>query len=169
LAVVYCEPPGGGGGRVEIGWGWSRGADLNTSDSTEKSNGQNPLDIAVCVTNALELLRGQNFENCPRSDPRATGHAKHEQNYLEFFISNRVHAPFGSGHPGLPWKPMPVLLLLSGFSVTTNGRWEAVDPPGARTFTRRLVNALLRVAQVVIDLSLTHRHPGRSYFSLCGI
>jgi hypothetical protein len=32
-----------------------------TSDSTDKSNGQNPLDIAV--TNALELLRGQNFEN----------------------------------------------------------------------------------------------------------
>jgi hypothetical protein len=32
-----------------------------TSDSTDKFNGQNPLDIAV--TNALELLRGQNFEN----------------------------------------------------------------------------------------------------------
>jgi hypothetical protein len=32
-----------------------------TSDSTDKSNGQNLLDIAV--TNALELLRGQNFEN----------------------------------------------------------------------------------------------------------
>jgi hypothetical protein len=32
-----------------------------TSDSTDKLNGQNPLDIAV--TNALELLRGQNFEN----------------------------------------------------------------------------------------------------------
>jgi hypothetical protein len=31
------------------------------SDSTDKSNGQNPLDIAI--TNALELLRGQNFEN----------------------------------------------------------------------------------------------------------
>jgi hypothetical protein len=32
-----------------------------TSDSTDKSNGQNPFDIAI--TNALELLRGQNFEN----------------------------------------------------------------------------------------------------------
>jgi hypothetical protein len=32
-----------------------------TSDSTDKCNGQNLLDIAV--TNALELLRGQNFEN----------------------------------------------------------------------------------------------------------
>jgi hypothetical protein len=32
-----------------------------TSDSTDKFNGQNPLDIAI--TNALELLRGQNFEN----------------------------------------------------------------------------------------------------------
>jgi hypothetical protein len=32
-----------------------------TSDSTGKCNGQNLLDIAV--TNALELLRGQNFEN----------------------------------------------------------------------------------------------------------
>jgi hypothetical protein len=32
-----------------------------TSDSTDKYNGQNLLDIAV--TNALELLRGQNFEN----------------------------------------------------------------------------------------------------------
>jgi hypothetical protein len=32
-----------------------------TSDSTEKFNGQNPLNIAV--TNALEFLRGQNFEN----------------------------------------------------------------------------------------------------------
>jgi hypothetical protein len=32
-----------------------------TSGSTEKFNGQNPLDIAV--TNALGLLRGQNFEN----------------------------------------------------------------------------------------------------------
>jgi hypothetical protein len=32
-----------------------------TSDSTHKRNGPNPLDIAV--TNALELLRGQNFEN----------------------------------------------------------------------------------------------------------
>ena len=32
-----------------------------TIDSTDKLNGQNPLDIAV--TNALELLRGQNFEN----------------------------------------------------------------------------------------------------------
>jgi hypothetical protein len=32
-----------------------------TSDSTDKFNGQNPLDIAVA--NALELLRGQNFEN----------------------------------------------------------------------------------------------------------
>jgi hypothetical protein len=30
-----------------------------TSDSTDKCNGQNLLDIAV--TNALELLRGQNF------------------------------------------------------------------------------------------------------------
>jgi hypothetical protein len=32
-----------------------------TSESTEKFNGQNLLDIAV--TNALELARGQNFEN----------------------------------------------------------------------------------------------------------
>jgi hypothetical protein len=32
-----------------------------TSDSTDKFNGQNLLDIAV--TNALEILRGQNFEN----------------------------------------------------------------------------------------------------------
>jgi hypothetical protein len=32
-----------------------------TSDSTDKFNGQNPSDIAI--TNALELLRGQNFEN----------------------------------------------------------------------------------------------------------
>jgi hypothetical protein len=32
-----------------------------TSDSTDKFNCQNLLDIAV--TNALELLRGQNFEN----------------------------------------------------------------------------------------------------------
>ena len=32
-----------------------------TSDPTDKSNGQNLLGIAV--TNALELLRGQNFEN----------------------------------------------------------------------------------------------------------
>jgi hypothetical protein len=32
-----------------------------TSDSTDKCNSQNLLDIAV--TNALELLRGQNFEN----------------------------------------------------------------------------------------------------------
>jgi hypothetical protein len=32
-----------------------------TSDSTDKFDGQNLLDIAV--TNALELLRGQNFEN----------------------------------------------------------------------------------------------------------
>jgi hypothetical protein len=32
-----------------------------TSDSTDKCNGQNLLDIDV--TNALELLRGQNFEN----------------------------------------------------------------------------------------------------------
>jgi hypothetical protein len=31
-----------------------------TSDSTDKFNGQNLLDIAI--TNALELLRGQNFE-----------------------------------------------------------------------------------------------------------
>jgi hypothetical protein len=41
-----------------------------TSESTEKFNGKNPLDIAI--TNALELLRGQNFENIPRGDPRAT-------------------------------------------------------------------------------------------------
>jgi hypothetical protein len=32
-----------------------------TSDSTDKFNGQNPIDIAI--TNAIELLRGQNFEN----------------------------------------------------------------------------------------------------------
>jgi hypothetical protein len=32
-----------------------------TSDSTDKCNGQNLVDIAV--TNALELIRGQNFEN----------------------------------------------------------------------------------------------------------
>jgi hypothetical protein len=32
-----------------------------TSNSTEKLNGQNPLGIAIA--NALELLRGQNFEN----------------------------------------------------------------------------------------------------------
>jgi hypothetical protein len=31
------------------------------SSSTDKFNGQNPLDIAV--KNVLELLRGQNFEN----------------------------------------------------------------------------------------------------------
>jgi hypothetical protein len=50
-----------------------------TSDSTDKFNGQNPLDIAVA--NALELLRGQNFENGPRGDPRATRHAsKYEKN-----------------------------------------------------------------------------------------
>jgi hypothetical protein len=50
-----------------------------TSDSTDEFNDQNPLDIAV--TNALELLRGQNLENWPRGDPRTTGHAKYEQNY----------------------------------------------------------------------------------------
>jgi hypothetical protein len=32
-----------------------------TSDSTDKFNGPNLLEIAA--TNALELLRGQNFEN----------------------------------------------------------------------------------------------------------
>jgi hypothetical protein len=32
-----------------------------TSDSTDKLNGQNPLDIAI--PNALGLLRGQSFEN----------------------------------------------------------------------------------------------------------
>jgi hypothetical protein len=32
-----------------------------TSDSTDKPNGQNSLDIAIA--NALELLRGQNYEN----------------------------------------------------------------------------------------------------------
>jgi hypothetical protein len=32
-----------------------------TSDSTDESNSQNPLDIVIA--NALELLRGQNFEN----------------------------------------------------------------------------------------------------------
>jgi hypothetical protein len=30
---------------------------------------------------ALGLLRGQNFENWPRGDLRATGHAKYEQKY----------------------------------------------------------------------------------------
>ena len=34
---------------------------VKRADSTDKCNGQNLLDIAV--TNALELLRGQNFEN----------------------------------------------------------------------------------------------------------
>jgi hypothetical protein len=34
-----------------------------TSDSTDKFNGQNPLDIAIA--NALELLRGHNFEIDP--------------------------------------------------------------------------------------------------------
>jgi hypothetical protein len=51
---------------------------------------------------------------------------------------------------------MPVLLFMRRTSVTTNGRrLKAVDPPDARTFTHRLVNALLRVAQVVIALTLT--------------
>ena len=37
-----------------------------TSDSKDKFNGENPLDIAItnyAIANALELLRGQNFEN----------------------------------------------------------------------------------------------------------
>jgi hypothetical protein len=45
-----------GAGLVELGT-----ISRKTSDSTDKCNGQNLLDIAV--TNALELLRGQNFEN----------------------------------------------------------------------------------------------------------
>jgi hypothetical protein len=44
---------------------------------------------------------------------------------------------------------MPVLLFMRWTSVTTNrSRRKAVDPPGIRTFTQGLLNALLRVAQV---------------------
>jgi hypothetical protein len=43
-------------GELEIGT-----ISRKTSDSMDKFNGQNPLEIAI--TNALELLRGQNFEN----------------------------------------------------------------------------------------------------------
>jgi hypothetical protein len=64
-----------------------------STNSTDKSNGQNPLDIAI--TNAHEQLRGQNFENWPRGDPRATRHAKYEQKYgqNEHLPSTRKQSP----------------------------------------------------------------------------
>jgi hypothetical protein len=45
-----------------------------TSGSTDESNGQSPLDIAV--ENTPGLLRGQNFEHWPCGDPRAKEHLK---------------------------------------------------------------------------------------------
>jgi hypothetical protein len=53
---VEVENPNGVSAKCAIGT-----ISRKTSDSTDKLNGQNPLDIAV--TDALELLRGQNFEN----------------------------------------------------------------------------------------------------------
>jgi hypothetical protein len=91
-----------------------------TSDSTDKFNGQNPLDIAIA--NAFELLRGQNFENWPRGDPRATRHAKYEQKYGQNeHLARANKAPDGPNRSPAR-KPMPVLLLKRGTSVTTNGR-----------------------------------------------
>ena len=49
------------GGSVDFFFAGPSTISRKTSDSTDKLNGQNPLDVAV--TNALELLRGQNFEN----------------------------------------------------------------------------------------------------------
>jgi hypothetical protein len=70
-----------------------------TSDSKDKFNGENPLDIAItncAIANALELIRGQNFENWPRGDPRATRHAKYEQKYgqNEHLDSTRKQSPW---------------------------------------------------------------------------
>jgi hypothetical protein len=54
---------------------------------------------------------------------------------LDFFISTGVPAPapFGPGHPGLPRKPMPVLLLLRRISVIYNLQ-QRVD--GKKPLTR---------------------------------
>jgi hypothetical protein len=73
-----------------------------TSESTDKFNGQNPLNVAM--TNALEFLRGQNFENWPRGDPRATGHTKYEQKYGQNEpLARATKAPDGPNRsPGWP-------------------------------------------------------------------
>jgi hypothetical protein len=61
-----------------------------------------------------------------------------------------------------PWQSATVAEAHAGIAFATpdfrynkRQRQKAVDPPDARTFTMRLVNALLRAAQVVIALSLT--------------
>jgi hypothetical protein len=75
---------------------------------------------------------------------------------LDFFISNRVPTPAGplasaseaEAHAGIAFATRY-------FGYNKPQKVKAVDPPDIRTFTMRLVNALLRVAQVVIALSLT--------------
>ena len=75
---------------------------------------------------------------------------------LDFFISTGdltpagplASAPGAEAHAGIAFQ--------SPYSrYNKRQRRKAVDPPDARTFTQGLVNALLRVAQMVIALSLT--------------
>jgi hypothetical protein len=75
---------------------------------------------------------------------------------LDFFISTGVPAVFGPWASGAPPEAHAgIAFAKPDFGYNKPQRWKTVDPPGIRTFTQRLVNALLRVAQVVIALSLT--------------
>ena len=57
----------------------------------DKLNGQNPLDIAV--TNALELLRGQNFEIDPVVTRAPPGMQNMSKNMAKRAPSTRKQSP----------------------------------------------------------------------------
>jgi hypothetical protein len=111
-------------------------ASRKTSDSTDKFNGQNPLDIAI--TNALGLLRGQNFENWPRGDPRATGHAKYEQNYGQNeHLARANKAPDGPDRSP-PWpRGLPRHF---DFPAGRVGGFGAHSSTGAAPFAKKMVD-----------------------------